>query len=265
MVTSLRTMFGMPEENRFVFRMLGMGSSAGGLTAIILLLLLPIAAAAQEEDEEPRRGGAGFFTAGIQALPFDALGDALEAAGNPRPDERAFTLGGGGHRWFGRLRVGGEGHGLLMSVPSEGALRTDVSGGYGLFTIGYELLPAGRFALSPVLGLGRGGVSIEIDERDPFAFTDALNDPRRGVRLSRSAFLGSASVVLEGAFGGGAGRKAVMLGLETGYVFLLRERSWRHRGGSVVGGPEAAPAGPFFRLRIGRTTVPRQGTGGVRR
>lgn len=177
-----------------------------------VLLLLPASSVGQQE--ERRVGGAGFFVIGAQSLPLDLLGDAMASADLGRPEAQAISLGGGGHGRFGRVRFGGEGHALLVSTPSTRGVHTEVGGGYGLLTLGYDVRPEGRIALSPIVGVGGGAITVHVADDSGFTFHDALRDPGREAQLHRAAVLGSLGGVVEGTLGEIGDGKAIQMGLE---------------------------------------------------
>jgi hypothetical protein len=107
----------------------------------------------------------------------------------------------------------------------------------------------------PMLGLGVGGVFLQIAERSAPRFDDVLEDPRRSARLSSTAFLLSTSVGLDYRFSGrrlryGQGGPAV--GLRLGYVFSTTSGDWRlDDRNDVSNAPELGLGGPFLTLMLG--------------
>lgn len=161
-------------------------------------------------------------------------------------------------------------------TTADGAFETRVAGGYGLFTMGYELAPESRLEVVPQVGIGRGGLSAYIDGLEAPTFDEILGDPRRGVRLSRRSFLASvglgvrvplsgpwggeagrsqAAVVLAGAgaanTGSGPGGKRLVLGLRAGYLFPFAESGWSSDASRVAGGPRFTAEGFHLRLTLG--------------
>jgi hypothetical protein len=223
---------------------------------------IPATAAAQAPGaSDPVESGRGFFMVGTQRLYVDDLNRSMDAAGYPGFSSSALTLGGGGLGSQGAFLIGGEGHGVLGSdrTTASGDLQTRIGGGYGLFTVGYDLLPDDALSVYPLIGIGAGALSVKIHERGAPLFDDLLENPRRGVEMSRVSFL------LMLAVGGdflvevphdGPERGGFAVGLRVGYMASLGQRSWSSDVGNVAGGPDLSPAGPFVRIQIGGGTLP---------
>lgn len=248
----------------------------GLLIIAVLAGVMPVQTAAQTD--EGSRGGGGFFSVGVQQLDAGGVDQRLAGAGLSGIGTTALTLGGGGHAVLGRWRIGGEGHGLRGSqrTAADGAFETRVSGGYGLFTVGYDLAPRSRLEVVPRLGLGSGGVTATIDGLEAPTFGEILENPRRGVRLTRSSFLASvglavrmplvtprtgsaaqphaAAVIPGGATapeGPGRGGKRLVLGLRAGYLLPFAEGGWSTGASRVAGGPSLKAKGFHLSLTIG--------------
>jgi len=156
-----------------------------------------------------------------------------------------LTVGGGGYNARGRWRIGGEGHGILGRGREESEFATDASGGYGLVTVGYSVPGAGRVALVREFGIGGGGLTATITEREAGTFDRVLADPRRGVRLSRGAVLTTVGVVAHFSLGD------ALMGIRAGYLLPLAQSSWTTDGAPISGGSSFTSQGAFLRLTIG--------------
>jgi hypothetical protein len=238
------------------------GSLAGTLAFLAMFAsgaLFPSSGQAQTTNSgavEEAPEGRGFFMVGLQRLDVGSLNEGLAGAGFPRFSDSALTLGGGGMGVVGPLLLGGEGHGVLGSEESsaDGAFQTRLGGGYGMLTVGYDLLPDQPGSLYPMMGFGAGAMSVRIDERGAPSFDDLLMEPRRGVEVSRVSFL--MMVALGGDYLFGVGSMGpelagIALGMRLGYMTSVAQRSWSTEVGSVAGGPDLAPEGPFIRFQVG--------------
>jgi len=210
----------------------------------------------------------GFFQAGYQTPDVDGLNAALSGAGLPEFDDGFLTLGGGGFFTAGRFLIGGEGHGMLTGEETtlDGEFRNRLTGGYGMFNLGYAAWSDGPLDLYPILGIGGGGMQLEIIERSAPVFDDVLADPGTSTRLSSGGLLLSASLGLDYRFGAGrspdrdpdaeadgeGGDSGFLLGVRAGWVWAPGDVIWElDQLNDVAGGPATAPTGFHLRISIG--------------
>lgn len=143
----------------------------------------------QDWDEDDHHGGKGYFAIGWSVLDLGPLNDALVASGYPRFSEDFLSLGGGGYCVIGRFVIGGQGHGYLGEARNATFgtqnYRSDLSAGMGFVDLGWVLWSGGGCALTPMIGLGGGGMSVEIQ---------ALTAPTFGEVLARGATSKSTTV-----------------------------------------------------------------------
>lgn len=202
-------------------------------------------------------GGGGYLALGSIELDVDALNDRLRPVGLPEVSSTAFTLGGGGHGIRGRVLLGGEGHGFLASdeTTPDGSTGVRLGGGYGLFTVGWELYRGDRLALYPKGGVGAGGYSLQIGPREVPRFDDVVADPARSTTLNHGGFLASLGVRAEVALGErrrrGQPRTGPVLGVEVASVQGLGSWGWSTEWGEVTRGPDAAWDGVHLRFTLG--------------
>jgi hypothetical protein len=205
--------------------------------------------------------GRGFVMLGIQRFDVGGLNDQLRATGFPAFSSSVITLGGGGLGVHGGFLFGVEGHGLLApeETTADGTFRTRLSGGYGMFNLGRDLFPDGPGSLYPLVGLGAGSMTLRINERGAPTFEGLLEDPRRGVEMSRVSFLLRAALggdYLLGVGSAGPDGAGVAIGIRVGYMAALGQRSWSSDVGRVAGGPDLSPSGAFLRLQVGGGVAP---------
>jgi hypothetical protein len=223
------------------------------LSFLALVLTVNGAAAQRRGAPVANSGGRGFFMIGVQYMDLEDLNIALLDRGYPDFDETFLTLGGGGFAVRNRVLIGGEGHGLLQSQQTSpnGALRTGLFAGYGMFNVGYQVVRSRSLALYPLLGIGGGGTTLLIRERATVSFDDVLRDPGRSSSLTKGALL------VGGAVGGdwflpfGSARGGLILGFRAGYTYAPLDAEWRMDGTDVAGGPSAELTGPYVRFSIG--------------
>lgn len=240
------------------------------LAAILFALALshasPVEAQRRGSDRAGTSGsmeetGRGYFQVGYLSLDPGALNAGLTDAGYPALADDFLTLGGGGLGRVGdRFLLGGEGHGVLGEsiTRADGEYRVSAAGGFGLFRVGYAAWSYRGFDLIPMVGIGGGGLSVDITGRSAPDFDEVLEDPARSSSLSTGMFLLDAALAAayrvrvterdrrDGDVGG------LLLGVQAGYTFQPGGTSWTLDGiNTVAGGPDFAIEGFYIRVSIG--------------
>jgi hypothetical protein len=214
--------------------------------------------AAADDWECSHHFAGGYFMIGWSALELDDLNTALAAHGYPEFDESMLSLGGGGHVSFGRLVLGGQGHGYLSesrdAYLTTGTYRTTLTAGIGFFDIGYQLLQGGRTRLACLVGLGGGGVHLKMVDLSGPTFEDVLTDPGRSAELSTSGFLLDLGFSVDlltrhinhrDTYGG------PLVGLRAGYILAPVKGDWRLGDREIAGGPRIGVEGAYVRALLG--------------
>ncbi len=230
------------------------------LLVSVLLLGLGTAATvrAQTAAEKPvpedtvEAEGAGFFAIGTHVTGLGPLNDQLSNAGYPTFASEMVSIGGGGYGSTNRVLLGGEGHGLITSDKGFNGRNVSVGGGYGLFTLGYLFRPSPSARVFPQLGLGGGGLQLEIGSQgNADEFDDVLDDPNRSATVGRASMLVRLGAGLEYEFSGPDEEGGLRLGLQAGYLLSPLSSEWQIEETTLSGGPDASLQGPFIHLTIG--------------
>ncbi len=232
-------------------------NSAGVVFGMTICML--IASCVWAEDPPDREEGRGYFMIGGSLLNVDDLNASLSENGYSELSDSYLSLGGGGHGIVrGKIVVGGEGHALLgrtkTSSVGDQQYDTKLSGGYGLFNIGYVLFKKGGLNVYPLLGIGGGGVELKIAQSSVGSFEDVLSDPNRGSELSTGGLLLDFALGADHLFILGSDDKeegGILIGLRCGYTLAPFTRDWNLSGDNLSGGPDFGISGPYFRLAIG--------------
>jgi hypothetical protein len=192
---------------------------------------------------------------GANNINIGELNTRLKSNGYREFSETCISFGGGGYGILNRLVIGGEGFG--MSTKNESGtvggetFKTTLSGGYGLFKLGYVVYRKGGFNLYPAVGFGGGGLALEIAKRETVPFDDILKSPKRHVTLSTGSFLVDIEVgadylmVLNRKATGEEG--GLSFGARLGYLFAPYRSDW----GDALDGPAIGFDGFYFRLMFG--------------
>ena len=227
------------------------------VAAVITALCAVPAAAAAEHDPSGDSGGFGYFLGGTQRLYLGSLKHGLVENGYPAVSDAFMSFGGGGHFMIrNRFIIGGEGGGLVGDQTTRGPYKVSVGGGYGFFDLGVVAFRHGEFRIYPLIGIGGGGLSVDITDTRAASFGDILRNPARSSHLESGTFL------MQGALGvdylinfsddpfraGG-----VLIGLRVGYVInpMYKDMVWDNDGAPIGNGPTDVFHGPYVRLMLG--------------
>jgi len=212
----------------------------------------------------------GYLLAGGMRVDLDGLNAALGARGFEELASDMATVGGGGHVTLGRWVLGGEGVGLVPR-ESDNAGRTwraRVSGGSGVFNVGYLVVRSGGTSLYPLAGIGAGAVVLQMVERSSPTFDDVIDNPGRESTITQVVMLLQPALALDHFVpvrrvdGVDAG---VLVGIRAGYTFTPVTSDFYLDQVRLPGGPEQGMEGPFVRVVIGGGTRRPAGTGLARR
>jgi hypothetical protein len=193
---------------------------------------------------------------GIFRVPAEV---AVRAAvpGAPAVDGTAVGFGGGGYSVRGPWILGGEGFGTAVPTRRSATHEARLRAGYGVFRVGYNLLPPASTLLYPSVGIGGGALALTLTRRGAQTFGDALANPRVS-QLERGMAVLDVGLALETVTGRRAtrGRHAQgwggwVLGLRAGYLVPFARGDWRQQGEGLAGGPGTELRGPYVRLVVG--------------
>ncbi|NCA85789.1 MAG: hypothetical protein EOM83_09465 [Clostridia bacterium] len=228
---------------------------------IMLVMIISSVATPQalsQPDQEPTKtyGGIGYFQAGYSFMDFNNFNSALAEAGIPDISNGSVSLGGGGHYIFRRFLIGGEGNGLIGGSSINDNYSVRHGGGMGFFNAGYIVFHSPLYTVYPMLGIGGGGYSVTITDRNApsGSLQDVLDNPQQQAALSKSSFmlnfsLGTDLFVFADRTRHGTG--GFIIGLRAGYLLAFDNDEWLLDNQSLTDGTNTSISGPFIRLTIG--------------
>ncbi|MDI6791248.1 MAG: hypothetical protein QME81_00030 [bacterium] len=206
--------------------------------------------------------GCGGFMYGLNRIDLGDLGTKLKASGFEEFEDNFTFYGGSGYGVAGehKIIIGGEGGGFSQNAISanQKGQKASLSGGYGLFNVGYIVFSKKNFRLFPLLGLGGGGLSLKIWETTGSAPTfDKILDgtePKREVSMSTGGLLFNLALGADYllVFGGDKeGEGGLLFGLRAGYILSPGKADWEMEDVDVSGGSDVRITGPYLRLVLG--------------
>lgn len=159
------------------------------MLAISGMLLGSVPLSAQQAQSQGE-GFGGPMVGGIY-YDMDDLNSRLSDLGFGQLDNTLFIIGGRAYGLIGdRVLMGGSGFGILGQTVQTDSVTARFSGGMGFFDFGYALLKINNYSLVPLIGIGGGGVTLNLEPRQLAApsFDSVLLDPRRTASLSAAGF-----------------------------------------------------------------------------
>lgn len=234
-----------------------MTGDLGRVLVLVGLLLCGMApsgwAQSKDESSPPSVGvGGGFFSVGVHETALDDLNARLRSAGYSTVATTLVAVGGGGYGIVAdRFIIGGEGYGLIGPSRTTGGRTITAGGGYGVLTLGYQFRPTPRWRVHPLLGLGGGGVNLNIGSTGADDFGDVLQNPNRSATVTRGTLLVSLGAGAEYRFLGDGAEEGLQVGVRTGYLWAPSSADWELGDDALDGGPEATLGGPYLRLHVG--------------
>jgi hypothetical protein len=207
-----------------------------------------------------RRGeGYGGFSTGLNLIDAKGVNRSV-AIHDLKFDDQQWALGGVGFGVVGPgVILGGEGYGFTQEASSD-TMSGTLSGGYGFFNVGYEVLRVRDLFAYPFIGIGGGGYTLKLvrDTGEHNAQT-LINEANQMVELNRGSFL------LELGLGAGylidmsglnkksesSERGGFFLGFRAGYIFDPTSTSWSFAGSKVRNGPDLKSNTFFVTMQFG--------------
>jgi len=223
----------------------------GGLTVVVVVSLFFTNVSQGQEIKSITKesGGMGYFMFGGSIIDIKALNSRLEDKGYSKISDNFVSLGGGGHVIIDRVIIGGEGHGLIEKEVTSESYKTYFGADYGFFNLGYIVYSIGDLRVYPLLGLGGGGMSLNIAERALPSFDEVLNNPKRGVELSTGGFLLDLALGIDYLLKLGKDEKeagGLIFGLRAGYIFAPIKGDWEMDGVNILVGLMLVLQDPIF-------------------
>lgn len=230
------------------------------LIALALLFLSPAAGAEPALNLEAFDGVKAYYQPGFAFLDTGPLNRTLEGAGFSPLSSTFITQGGGAHLVLERVILGASGQSLqgFRTTSNQGG-SLSVSGGYGLFQLGYQVWAEEGFSLYPILGIGGGNLQITGSEslNNLFGFSQA--SPVNRIETSQVILdLGLGADYLIDLNGDPQQRSGLLVGLKLGYVFVPSPPQWENNRQVVSGSalPNISSQGPYISLSLGLGHTP---------
>jgi len=184
----------------------------------------------------------GYFQIGNSGMDLSELNTPLKASGFSAMKENFTTLGGGGHLFYKRLVLGGEGASFIPNVTTNGSNVTSarLSGGNGFANVGFLVYNGLRWKIYPMLGIGGGRYNLEIIEnQNPYSSLNYLLSNPQAVydeKLQTSGFLLNLSLNISMALpasGSKGSAGPITLGIRGGYIIQPWMNPWIYDYSSV--------------------------------
>ena len=213
------------------------------VTSLLLVVLLATTAVAAPAVN----GGFGCFGPTVGIVDFSGLDSTFSEGGIPQKlGSMQWGFGGGGFALINRVVIGGSGWGSSQTVGSD-SLRATVGIAGGEFDLGYQIFSVKHLLIAPVLGIGGGGYTIELQKLSdaPGTFENLLKNPGRTSKVSFSGLTLSPQLMVTVPI------SFVGVQLRGGYCYTPSEPAWGIEGGDKLSsGPTISKGMPFATLNV---------------
>jgi len=214
------------------------------VTSLLLLGFLAATAVATP----PVNGAFGCFGPTVAIVNFDGLNATFHGADSSfgKLSSVQWGFGGAGFALIDRVVIGGSGWGGSQTVGSDD-LRASVEVAGGEFDLGYQVFSMQHLLVAPVLGIGGGGYTIELQKLSdaPLTFDKLLENPGRTSKVSFSSLSLSPQLMVTVPI------SFVGLQLRGGYCYTPSNPEWGLEGGSKLSsGPTISKGMPFATLNV---------------
>lgn len=237
------------------------------LMGLLFLSLSPAAWAQPALNLDAFDGVKAYYQPGFAFLDTGPLNRTLEGAGFSPLSSTFITQGGGAHLVLERVILGASGQSLqgFRTTSSQGG-SLSVSGGYGLFQLGYQVWAEDGFSLYPILGIGGGHLQINGSEGLNSLFGLSQNTAINRLETSQVVLdLGLGADYLIDLNGDSNHRSGLLVGLKMGYVFVPSPPQWENNRQVVSGSalPNLSSQGPYISLSLGLGHTPEEKKGSL--
>lgn len=201
------------------------------------------------------RGAVFYLMLGNNSLDLDTLNSSLAAKGYSTLDKNFVMFGVGGHAVMDNWVVGGEAHGMNQQKTSSGAYNLYVSGGYFLVNAGYVVRRSDSYLIYPMVGLGLGTLTLNIQSATSPTFDQALANPKSGTQLTHTSAVFNLALAADGMspvyHAGDNTHMPFTFGFRAGYLFSTPIGGWQSLEGNASGGPTFSFTGPYLQVIMG--------------
>ncbi len=190
--------------------------------------------------------GAGYFGPGFTFFKYDDLNTLFAQHGMDLIEKQQFVFSGGGWGQGKRIRIGGYGIGGAKTVSND-SLDIEVGYGAGFFELGYAIVNGRNFMLTPLVGIGGGGLSMKITPKynRPTSLAGLINSPWGVAKVSKGGIAMYPGLAIDIPFG------FVGITLKGGYMWSPMNGPWTLENlGSIGNQPDLKLNGPFATVGI---------------
>jgi hypothetical protein len=225
------------------------------LKMLAIFTSLAFTTQAQEQAVKNKRetlsGGFGHFTFSGQQLNLNNLNGMLNTLGFNSLSNNYLSFGGGGGFVFNNFFIGGEGGSLATSNTSNLNSTLSFKAGCGYFNFGYIVHSTKRSVLYPIVGVGGGGYTMNVNSKNVNSnFQDQLNTPNGGATLQGGGLMINSQLCYQYFFVGHE-KEGLFLGLKAGYRYCPTTWKMSVNGSHVNNAPGLNMNGAYVSIILG--------------
>lgn len=200
--------------------------------------------------------GAAYVGGGIARVGTAEVDERLDANGYPTFGQTATSIGIGAYRLLSSgVMIGIEGSPFFLGEETRSGRDVELGGGHATLGVGYAIPLSDRMRVYPRVGIGAGGIALEIESAaDTIAFDDVLDAPTPAP-IEQDPVLSRDGIVFD--FGAGAeilsgGDDGALIGVRVGYLLAPWDDDWDLvYQGQASHGPDASISGVYLRVVVG--------------
>ncbi|HEU4539215.1 MAG TPA: hypothetical protein VFS00_34075 [Polyangiaceae bacterium] len=214
--------------------------------------------------DRPREGfGAGGISVGVGFLSLGKLNDRLTALGFEELSSTPIVVSGHGRGSIGKFVIGGRGGAFVSpnvkgTAPDGARLEANYTVGWGGAELGYALVNAGLFSVTPVAIVGAYGMTLFTTDDVKRSFGDTLTTPNRNTQTTQGGALLGVSVPVDfrialknDAEGDHAG---IVIGLEPTFLYGIQLGDFASGTKDTEDAPNVGLTGGYLALSVGAGT-----------
>lgn len=221
--------------------------------ALLAVSVFGISSSLGQDTDEKKNKGKLYVLAGVQHINVDNINTVLKSHDLPQVNKFHSYYGYGGSWQTDNWILGGEGYHMNTGedydqASDDNTKETQLStiGGIGYFYLGYSVINKEGFYLTPRIGVGGGGMNIQINE-----YTETSLDSLLSSNSSINLTTGGAILHSGLKFGFVLG-KHWDFNLDAGYNYGFATK-WNVPYGELTESVEDAIGGAFAQVTIGYT------------
>ncbi len=211
---------------------------------------------AQEEKKSKNNlfGGFGYMDYSASVLNYNQINGFLVEKSYNEIKKLQHGIGGGGGFIISNFYIGGQGGNFFKTQLQNSNNNLTIEGGFGFFDFGYAICFKKRNTIIPTIGIGGGGYTIKIQNKQANNdFSEQLASPSGSAEFESGGMLVQPQILYK-CYAGTNESEGFFIGIKTGYRYSIG--NWKPVGNtSLQNTPSMNMDGFFLGLVLGGGSV----------